>query len=142
MKFIPSRKALEILGVHENTLRRWANEGKIRHIKHRQSSGCMTQIHLWESILKSRDLRGFKNSVGLYKKLPFGIPREQPIDFQIMFVRKKECKVSLHPPIVVLRARKPCTPPGNSFSENLYHINFDRTEPVKNNFSLFIVDES
>jgi len=33
MKFIPSRKAREILGVHENTLRRWANEGKIRHIK-------------------------------------------------------------------------------------------------------------
>ncbi|OQX24301.1 MAG: DNA invertase [Desulfobacteraceae bacterium IS3] len=33
MKFMPSRKAREILGVHENTLRRWANEGKIRHIK-------------------------------------------------------------------------------------------------------------
>jgi len=33
MKFVPSRKAREILGVHENTLRRWADEGKIRHIK-------------------------------------------------------------------------------------------------------------
>ncbi len=33
MKFVPSRKAREVLGVHENTLRRWANEGKIRHIK-------------------------------------------------------------------------------------------------------------
>jgi putative resolvase len=33
MKFVPSRKAREVLGVHENTPRRWANEGKIRHIR-------------------------------------------------------------------------------------------------------------
>lgn len=33
MKYVPSRKVCEILGVHPNTVRRWANEKKIRYIK-------------------------------------------------------------------------------------------------------------
>lgn len=33
MKLLPSRKVCEILGIHSNTLRRWADEGKIKHIK-------------------------------------------------------------------------------------------------------------
>lgn len=33
MKLLTSRKASELLGVHPNTLRRWANDGKIKHIK-------------------------------------------------------------------------------------------------------------
>jgi predicted site-specific integrase-resolvase len=33
MKLLPSRKACEILGIHSNTLRRWADEGRIKHIK-------------------------------------------------------------------------------------------------------------
>jgi len=32
MKYLPSRKVSEILGVHPNTLRNWANSGKIEHI--------------------------------------------------------------------------------------------------------------
>jgi len=31
MKFVPSRVAAETLGVHPNTLRKWANENKIEH---------------------------------------------------------------------------------------------------------------
>lgn len=31
--FIPSRKAAKFLGVHPNTLRAWANDGKIQHIR-------------------------------------------------------------------------------------------------------------
>ncbi len=31
--YVPSRKATQELGVHANTLRTWANEGKIKHIK-------------------------------------------------------------------------------------------------------------
>jgi len=31
--FIPSRKAASFLGVHPNTLRQWANTGKIKHIR-------------------------------------------------------------------------------------------------------------
>lgn len=31
--YIPGRKAANKLGVHQNTLRKWANEGKIPHIK-------------------------------------------------------------------------------------------------------------
>lgn len=33
MRYLPSRKAAEALGVHPNTLRRWANAGKIGYIK-------------------------------------------------------------------------------------------------------------
>ena len=33
MRYLPSRKAAEALGVHPNTLRRWADAGKIEHIK-------------------------------------------------------------------------------------------------------------
>jgi predicted site-specific integrase-resolvase len=33
MKYLPSRKASEILGVHPNTLRNWAKSGTIEHIK-------------------------------------------------------------------------------------------------------------
>jgi predicted site-specific integrase-resolvase len=32
MKYLPSRKASEMLGVHPNTLRNWANSGKIEQI--------------------------------------------------------------------------------------------------------------
>jgi len=33
MKYLPSRKARELLGVHPNTLRSWAKNGKINYIK-------------------------------------------------------------------------------------------------------------
>jgi len=33
MKYLPSRKACELLGVHPNTLRSWAKNGKINYIK-------------------------------------------------------------------------------------------------------------
>jgi len=33
VKLLPSRKATEILGVHQNTLRHWADNGKIKHIR-------------------------------------------------------------------------------------------------------------
>ena len=33
MEYIVSRKAAKILGVHPNTLRKWAKEGKIKYIK-------------------------------------------------------------------------------------------------------------
>lgn len=33
MRYLPSRKAAEVLGVHPNTLRRWADGGKIDHIR-------------------------------------------------------------------------------------------------------------
>jgi len=33
MKLYPSRKAARILGVHPNTLRRWADQGKINHVR-------------------------------------------------------------------------------------------------------------
>ena len=33
MRYLPSRKAAEALGLHPNTLRRWADAGKIEHIK-------------------------------------------------------------------------------------------------------------
>jgi predicted site-specific integrase-resolvase len=33
MKWYPSRKAAQILGVHPNTLRRWADAGKIAHVR-------------------------------------------------------------------------------------------------------------
>lgn len=31
--FVPTRKATKILGIHANTLRKWANEGKIKYIR-------------------------------------------------------------------------------------------------------------
>ena len=33
MAYIPLRKAVEFLGLHPNTLRKYANEGKINYIK-------------------------------------------------------------------------------------------------------------
>ena len=33
MKLIPSRKACEMLGIHPNTLRKWADNGTIHHIR-------------------------------------------------------------------------------------------------------------
>jgi len=33
MKYLPSRKAAKIIGVHPNTLRKWADSGEIKHIK-------------------------------------------------------------------------------------------------------------
>ena len=33
MKLYPTRKAAQTLGVHPNTLRRWANQGKIQFVK-------------------------------------------------------------------------------------------------------------
>ncbi len=33
MNYVPSRKAEQILGVHPNTLRKWADAGLIKHIK-------------------------------------------------------------------------------------------------------------
>ncbi|MFO1429738.1 MAG: MerR family DNA-binding transcriptional regulator [Candidatus Competibacteraceae bacterium] len=33
MKWHPSRKAVQILGIHPNTLRRWAATGQIAHVR-------------------------------------------------------------------------------------------------------------
>ncbi|MEO5332638.1 MAG: IS607 family transposase [Magnetococcus sp. YQC-5] len=33
MKLLPSRKAAEVLGVHPNTLRKWADAGDLKHVR-------------------------------------------------------------------------------------------------------------
>ena len=45
MVYIPLPKAVEFLGLHPNTLRRYADEGKIKSIKTQQDKDCMTSNH-------------------------------------------------------------------------------------------------
>lgn len=54
MGYLPSRKAAEVLGIHPNTLRKWADSGKIKHI--RTASG-QRRYDVRDYLGKNRDMQ-------------------------------------------------------------------------------------
>lgn len=51
--FVPSRKACQELGIHANTLRRWADEGKIRYVR----SPSNQRLYDVSSVLRAAEQR-------------------------------------------------------------------------------------
>ena len=80
MEFFPSRIAAKMLGVHPNTLRKWADSGKIRFIKS-------------ESGQRRYDVRGFVGEGGKHETICYcrvSSPKQKDdLQRQIEFMQKK-----------------------------------------------------
>ncbi|GBC60110.1 DNA invertase [Desulfonema ishimotonii] len=80
MGYLPSRKAAEILGVHPNTLRKWADSGKIKHI--RTASG-QRKYDVRDYLGKNREMRTV-----CYCRVS-GYKQKDDLQRQVEYMRKK-----------------------------------------------------